>query len=266
MADLPPDKLRKTLEVLLRPISKLMILNELSLQYAVEILKKSLVKSDAFAPDATDSHISLKTGVHRKDVRRLRAETAQEDTKKVPISALAHVLTVWAQSKMFRNAMDQPTALPRSGTADSPGFDSLIRASKVDLPAATVRAELLKQGLIAEDCDGTLRLLSDVYLPASGTEALRALEATLGDHMRVAIQNATSSDQDPKNFDRVLRYTQLSDASVAKLEAAARDLASAYLNTLNAMAHDLQKADQDTQSKGRFVSGVYIAPEIPKND
>lgn len=266
MAHLPPDKLKKALEVLLRPISKFMILNEISIKYAVEVLKQSLVKSDAFAPDASDSHICLKTGVHRKDVRRLRAETAPEDGKKVPISALAHVLTVWAQSKLFCNAMDQPAVLPRNATPDSPGFDSLIRASKVDLPAATVRAELLKQGLIAEDADGTLHLLSDVYVPKSGAEALRALEATLGDHMRVAIQNATSGDQDPKNFDRVLRYTNLSDDSVAKLEAAARDLASAYLNDLNTMAHALQKADQQTQSKGRFVSGVYIAPEITKHD
>lgn len=266
MINLSPDKLGRTMEVLLRPISRFMILNELNLQSAVEILKKTLVQSEEFSPDATDSYISLKTSVYRKDVRRLRDNAADNDIKRLPISAVAHVLTVWAQSKSFRDDQGKPRALPRtSDDATGPGFDTLIRASKVDLPAATVLAELLKQGLVAEDPDGTLHLLSDVYVPASGDEALSALEATLGDHMRIAIQNATTSGQQPKDFDRVLRYTNLSSDSVAKLEATARELASAYLNTLNEMAHGLQQADHDTQSTGRFVTGVYIAPDIKKH-
>jgi hypothetical protein len=71
-------------------------------------------------------------------------------------------------------------------------FNTLIRASKVDLPAATLREELLKQGLVTKDADGTLHLLSEVCVPTRGDDALRALEATLADHMRAAITNATT--------------------------------------------------------------------------
>lgn len=267
MANVSPDKLQKTLEILLRPIINFLILNELSLQATVEVIKKTFVQSSEFPPDATDSYISLKTGVHRKDVRRLRDETAEQAPKKTQISALAHVLTVWAQSNAFRDKKGEPIALARSSDDPSlPDFNTLIRASKVDVPAATVRAELLKQGLVCEDPDGTLYLQSEVYVPVSGNESLSALEATLSDHMRVAIQNATTDDRLPKDFDRVLRYTNLSDASVAKLEAAARDRATAYLKELNAMAHNLQQADQGTSSTGRFVTGVYIAPDTSRHE
>lgn len=262
MADVSPDRLLKTLEILLRPIARLLIANRISLQSSVEILKQALVRSEEFAPDATNSHISLMTGVHRKDVSRLRQETVLDTRKRISISAVAHVLTMWGRSEMFQTEQGQPLPLPRTArSTEQPGFDTLIRASKVDLPAATVREELLKQGLVAEDADGTLHLLSEVYVPTSGDEALRALEATLADHMRVAIANATTDGAAPKRFDRALRYTHLSEHSVARLEAAARDLASAYLNDLNTMAHALQQADENTSATGRFVTGVYIAPE-----
>ena len=51
------------------------------------------------------------------------------------------------------------------------------------------------------------------------------------------------------------------------MERAARNGARDYLETLNALAHDLQRADDasDAAPAGRFVSGVFIAPTADAN-
>jgi hypothetical protein len=69
---------------MLRPIVKLMIHLGLPLQSFVEVLKATYVEvaERHFAEDGrplTDSQVSVLTGVHRKDVRRLRAEPLQAD-------------------------------------------------------------------------------------------------------------------------------------------------------------------------------------------
>ena len=61
----------------LRPIIKLMLANQLTYTFAIDLLKTLYVEiaEHDFALDGkpqTDSRISLISGVHRKDVRRLR--------------------------------------------------------------------------------------------------------------------------------------------------------------------------------------------------
>jgi hypothetical protein len=259
------EKLNTLLETLFQPLSKLLIQNEISIQQAAEILKKSLVNAATINPEVTDSHVSLKTGVHRKDVRRLRAEAPEDAVKKPPINPIALVLTQWAKSEMFQSGDDIPMPLTRAR------FDDLIRSSKVDLPPATVLSEMFAQKLIREDDDGQLHLLSTVYLPKTDAAALAAFDATVTDHLRVAVENTVGDKTARKSFDQALRYTHLSQSSLDELEKHARTAASAYLNDLNTRAYNLQKRDDDdpNQHKGRFVSGVYIAPvpeEAPKDE
>lgn len=66
------SKFERTLASLLRPIARLMIANDLPLARTVELMKRALIAEADRDEAETNSHISLKTGVHRKDVKRLR--------------------------------------------------------------------------------------------------------------------------------------------------------------------------------------------------
>lgn len=257
-----PNSLDKTLALLLRPISKLLIDNNVPIQNAIEALKRAMVSAAGESTETTDSHVSLKTGVHRKDVRRIRAETGEMSPGKRTISPIPLVMTYWAKTPPFCDSAGCPLDLPRFARTGVTSFDALVRASKVDLPPATVLGELLSQGLVAEQPDGTLRLLTTTYIPTTDSARLAAFDATMSDHIRIAVQNATSPADAPRDFDQVLRYSQLSEASVARLEAKARAAANDYLEALNALAHDLQQNDDTSGAahKGRFVTGVFIAP------
>ena len=262
MSETNNNKLTKVLVTIFQPISKILIKNEIPIQRVVEILKRSLVETATQNAKVTDSYVSLKTGVHRKDVRRFRAAESSPATKKLPTSPIALLLTKWTQTEIFCASDGKPRALSRGE------FDELVRHSKVDLPPATVLSELLAQTLVRQDDTGQLQLLSATYLPKTDAAALSAFEATITDHLRVAVDNTLTNDTDTKAFDRVLRYSHLSQSSVEQLENYARERGQTYLEELNELAHELQKRDDlDGEThRARFVSGVYIAPSLPTHN
>ena len=233
-----------------------MISNDIPLQNAVETLKISLVENLSEQPNVSDSHISLKTGVHRKDVRRLRAENTLGTAKKSFVPPVVLVMNTWAISEMFQLPDGSPRALSRQE------FGELVRLSKVDLPRATILNEMIAQKLLDDDGE-YLHLVSSVFVPSTNDAAIAAFEATILDHLRIAVDNTISSQQCLKAFDRAVRYTNLSEASVQKLEAHARTSAMKYLSDLNDMAYTLLQADDKdgANHKGRFVSGAFIAPD-----
>lgn len=246
---------------ILAPVTMLLIRNNISLPSAVEILKSCMVRGAIEDGADTDSLISLKTGVHRKDVKRLRTADETASSEKSPIKGLAFVLSLWTNDDRFRDGNGHARTLYRN---TENGFDALVRASKVDLAPATVLRELDAQNLVVQHGDGGIELLSSTFIAQTGDAALKAFEATISDHLRIATDNVLSAPGTPRDFDQVVRYSHLSDASVASLEAEARKLASEYLAHMNAMAHRLQSEDDASGnlSNGRFVSGVFVAPSF----
>lgn len=254
------------LAAILRSLSKILIKNNIPLVAITEVLKRSLVEAATEDGSATDSLVSLRTGVHRKDVKRLRAVIAEGTSENSPIRGLAVILSVWANDTRFRDSDGRPRVLHRNGTSDNPGFDDLVRASKVDLAPATVLQELETQALINKQEGGQVELLSTTFVAHTGEAALRAFEATITDHLRIAAQNVLSPPGAPRHFDQVVRYSHLSAGSVEALDAEARKQARAYLEHMNAMAHRLQSEDEASGqlASGKFVSGVYVAPVLPE--
>jgi len=215
----------------------------------------------------TDSYVSMMTGLHRKDVKRLRRDISNAP-KRLALAPMAAVMSRWANLKPFGDGRGHPRPLARYREGGAANFEDLVRACKVDIPAATVLAEMDRQELIAVGPEGMLTLLNTTFVPRTDDAALAALEATLSDHLRVAVENAVAHKDEPRQFDRVVRYSHLSPASVASLEAAARDRATNYLEELNALALELQKQDDASGQahRGRFVSGIYVAPVSVSED
>lgn len=262
MSEDAQDRVEKIFAAVLKSISKILANNNFQLRDSVELLKRAMVTAATEDGAASDSLISLRTGVHRKDVKRIREGVNSNFAENPPTKGLARVLSLWANDPRFCDPDGKPRLLLRADTGDQPGFDSLVRTSKVDLAPATVLQELVTQSLVLQHDDGGIELLSTTFVGRSGPAALRAFEATVTDHLRIAVDNVLSPPGAPRQFDQVVRYSHLSDASVEKLETEARKLARAYLEHMNAMAHRLQSEDDATGqlANGRFVSGVFIAP------
>src|SRR5574337_2104410 len=104
----PSAALLATIRHVLRPLVRLMLAGGVTLQIVSEILKEVFVDVAArdFRLDAgrpTDSRISLLTGVHRKDVRRLRAAGPPSGNAGVPgaMPFSARLIAAWLADRRF---------------------------------------------------------------------------------------------------------------------------------------------------------------------
>lgn len=107
------------LRQVLRPLIKLMLAKGLTFTYLVELLKGIFVEvadNDYKINNkpSTDSHLSLLTGIHRKDIKRLR-HNSQANSETVPpnISLGTRLVSIWTSDTRFLDENKQPKPLPR---------------------------------------------------------------------------------------------------------------------------------------------------------
>lgn len=266
------DPFEAALTALLAPLAKAMVARGVTIGPATEALKRALLHAaveeaaDRTAGKITDSRISLKTGLHRKDVKRLRSEDGGNPLKK-SVNATALSISYWATSPEFQSAEGTPRDLPRHGKEEEPGFDELVRMTRADMAPGTVLEALLEQGVVAQTENGFFRLLTHALLPARGSaEQVAAYEATLSTHLSAATHNLIAPERGALNFDRIVRYSHLSGDSVETLNRLTQEKAQMLLEEINALAREMQMSDATQATDGRFAFGAYILPKAPSCD
>lgn len=269
MTSASDDPFETALAALLAPLAQAMVARGVTMGLANEALKKALLEAalNSETTDISDSKASLLTGIHRKDIKRLRYEGSPAPSKR-HVNVAALVLSYWATAPEYQRPDGTPRTLPRSGTEASPGFDEMVKRTRADMAPGTILHALIEQGTVEQTSDGNLRLLSHTLVPAAGTaEQVAAYQATLSAHLLAATQNLLGEPNTPRHFDRAVRYSHLSDTSVEKLQRSAAEKAQALLEDINAEAQNLQKSDaasdaerSDVGQKGKFVLGAYILP------
>ena len=257
------EQFQRALSRLLRPVARAMISHGVTLSAANEALKRALfdAAADLSADDAklTDSRISLMTGLHRKDVRRLREES-EPPARRSLVNACTLVVSYWSVTAKFAEKDGSPMALPRTGQGKKPGFDDLVRDARIDLPAATVLDALVREGAVDVDPAGMIGLVRDAFIADPDTEAMiSAYEKNLLAHLEAATQNLLAADGDPRNFERATHFSHLSEESVEELVRLARERSEAVLKELNRRAMTLQQQDAEkAEYPGRFSIGTYV--------
>ena len=260
----PTELFLTTLLRMLRPITRAMIAKGVTVGEATETLKHALVLSAAEGADEngkrlSDSKVSLKTGLHRKDVRRLRADIPVAP-RRPKLNAAALTIGVWSTAKSFVDGEG------KARTLDRPEFNELVRSARVDLPPATILTELVSQGLVLADEDGKFSLQAKAYIGNDDSaEKLAAYEKNIVAHLEAATDNLIDNTG---HFERAGHFNQLSDASINELEAESRAAFQDALERIAAKALLLQDADALKQDdpKGRFSAGAYVLPAKGKSE
>lgn len=238
----------QALGALLQPLAGLMIALGLPLRDGVELLKLALVRAaQEQNPEASASHISLITGVHRKDLKRFEQQRAAPSKQTI---AAARVLSLWQNDPDFRKD-GAPRDLARAGDL---GFDALVKRARVDAAPATLLSVLVAAGTVDHRHD-VIRFKSAALIPDGQEEKLQSAVATLVPHLRTAIGNVTG---EAPQWDQVLRYSHLSEEAARQLESEAAKLSLELLKKLNKMAFDLQKAEEGEHF---FAAGSYTRVE-----
>ena len=243
------------------------LLLESQITYPVlgEILKELFVdvaESDLSISDRrqTDSRISLLTGIHRKDVKRLRREREQVETvtpSAIPLGAL--LVSRWTGDPRYLTLEGAPMPLPRMPEPNGgPSFEELVTTVNKDIPARSVLDEWIRLGVAESDEAGIVRLRVDSFVPEEGLDAkIHFYGRNLRDHVATGVRNLLGKGS--PFFDRTVFYDELSRESVETLDQTAREAGAAMLRDLNRRAFELQKQDANNEdAKHRMTVGAYF--------
>jgi Family of unknown function (DUF6502) len=238
-----PKPLISALRRLLRPIIKLLIAKGVGLPALLDILKSvyigvALEEFPTNGKKTTDSRISLMTGVHRKDVKRLRTDEDEGFVAPRSIGIGAMVIARWLGSARTTDAGGQPIPLPRQPERDGgPSFDSLV-------------ARLDEKGRVV--------LSRSAFVPEKGLEEKAFfLGRNIHDHLAASVHNVLGAGN--PMLERSVHYSGLSGESVKTIAETAERMGMQSLLAINRLALELADKDKSVAGADRRVNfGLYL--------
>lgn len=244
------------LDSLLGPLARLLVARGVLFPDFAERMKAHYVEAaEALAAGrATDSRLSVMTGLQRRDVTRLRGFAP----KQARTNHLSRLVALWRSAPGYRGA-DGPRPLPKSGPA--PSFEALAREVRRDVHPRTMLDTLVATGTVALDpATQEVRLLASSYLPLAGSDdQIGYLAHNLGDHVLAATENVLG--RNPPHFERALHYTGLTPAQADEIEAEYRAGQMALLERLGLRAAAMKAetgATRGGKARERFRAGGYF--------
>jgi hypothetical protein len=264
----PPVALVRALRRALRPLVRLMVARGITLGYVVELLKSVLVEvaDREFRIDGkppTDSRVSLVTGVHRKDVGRLRQAMGQHGHEVPAVMSLgARLMSAWQGSAPFLDPDGQPLPLPRFASEGGPvSFEGLVASVNSDIRSRVVLDEWLRRGLVQLDEERRVCLNAGAFVPAADSdEKAFYFGHNLHDHAAAATSNLLGDA--PPFLERSVHFGSLPAEVVRSLAQQAETTGMKALLAINKSARaERQNAKDDSSPRERMTFGMYFFSE-----
>lgn len=263
----PPPALVRALLRVLRPLVRLLLEHGVTYPYLANLLKTVFV--DVAAHDfplpgkaQTDSRLSLLTGVHRKDVKRLVRAPHATDEVPPAVSLGAELVARWSTDADYVDTAGRPRPLARFATEDgSVSFEALVAGVNKDIRPRVVLDEWLRLGVARLDDDSRVHLNTDAFVPRHGfDEKAFYFGQNVHDHLAATAHNLMQGE--PPFLERSVYYENLTPASVAKLAELSKTLGMQTLQAINREARKLARADANAaEAKQRMNFGVYFFSE-----
>jgi Family of unknown function (DUF6502) len=245
--------LHETIRKTMRPLVRLMLSQGINYTMLLEDLKRIFVSvaEEEFKIDGkpqTNSRITLLTGVHRKDVQRIREE---EDGKDDPPNSLsAQIFGLWLGESQYLDHFGQPLPLPRLVSQGKVSFESLVASISKDFRSRPVLDEWLRLGFVSIDNNDCVRLNVAAFIPNQDLEyKLSFLAMNVHDHTSAAVSNLNHKNE--PMLERCVYYDGLTKANVAQLHDLAKQSGMNAIKTINRHAATLKAAQTAASMPGR---------------
>ena len=231
---------------ILKPLARLLINSGVTYPALAQALKPVFLEAarlelDKRSMPATDSAMSLLSGVHRRDVRNLtRLAPRADQVEREPLGLVAQVVARWLTDPQFVGVKGRPKTLVRA-QADA-GFDYLVSQLSSDVRPRAVLDEMLRLGVV-EETEAGVRLLERGLAPRQGLQEMSWLVAdNVHDHLAAAASNLQAQG----NFlEQALFVDQITAESAERLHKVSSEAWGKALKTV--MKEAQQRFDEDAQ-------------------
>jgi len=264
-----PRALLLALRRMMKPLVRMLMHFGVGYPYVSELLKSVFVEvaDESFPPidgkKQTDSRVNMLTGVHRKDVRRLRHDEPERSLPSRNVSLGAQLVASWLSDPLFVDKHGKPRNLRRfSKDATDASFETLVEiVGRGDIRAAVVLEELLRLGAVSCDAD-SVSLKTSAFIPQQSLDDKAFFFGkNLHDHAAAICDNLIAAQQNQVSpfLDRCVYYDGLTTQSIEQLRTLSEDMAMQMLTTVNKRAHELQKRDRKSpDASQRMNLGVFF--------
>jgi hypothetical protein len=206
------------------------------------------------------SRVSVLTGIHRKEVRRVLASPPEEERDASQwVTCAAAVVAGWRRDARFSDRKGLPVALPFEG--DSPSFAELVRRYGIgDAPARAVLDELERVGAVERTKDRRIKLIATAYVPEVASPTALAILGTDVADLIATIDHNLSSETGKGYFQRKVAYDNLPEEALVAIRARVEKEA---LGVLEKLDRTISRQDRDSNPKvtgtgrKRAMVGIY---------
>jgi hypothetical protein len=253
---------------LLRPLVRMFLSQGMTYPYLADLLKGIYVEvaGSEFALTAkrqTDSRLSLITGVHRKDVRRLAH--VLDDPELIPgnLSLGNRLIARWCNDPLYTDAKGRPRQLPRlSRSADEVSFERLVADESKDIRARAVLDDWLHLGRVEIDAQDRVRLrAANFVVPPEFEEKAYFYGHHLHDHIAAAGHNLRG--QQPPFMERSVYCNALPPEAVKQLAELSEQLGMETLRAIDKRVAEAKKSvgRKPGAAMERMTFGIYFYKE-----
>jgi uncharacterized protein DUF6502 len=262
-----PKTLVAAVRQLLRPLVRFLISRSIPFPFASDVLRGLYVdvavkEFPVAGKPQTDSRITLLTGVHRKDVKRLRGAPRLALRAPRAASLGSQLIARWTTLPEYLDEQGAPKRLPRMpGEGTTASFESLVRSVNTDIRPRVVLDEWLRLGIARLDDHDRVCLNVEAFVPPRGSDEMTYyFGRNLHDHVAAAVHNMLGKME--PFLERSVHYNNLNAAAVAELTELARVRGMQVLQELNARALRLQQQQSGTPGASHRINfGVYLFSE-----
>ncbi len=248
---------------ILKPLVRIMIKHDISYSELSNILKHVYVdvaESDFTLENKkqTNSRISVLTGIHRKEVLRIKNEPLSELKEKKEKNASTRIISGWIIDPDYIDSNGEPLNIPKKGP--KPSFAELVDQYGADTPPRAILDEMTRLGLVEVLQNEQIRLLSKVNIPYQNIEEKLMVASKAARDLLNTIDHNLEHNSAESRFQLSVAYDNIPDEAVNKFKNISSEHSIELLGMLNQW---LAENDRDTATgvqgngKNRIGLGIY---------
>lgn len=259
----------KALSKVLSALVRLVVRQGITYPELTELLKRAYVEEvqkdlKHNAERVTLSRISIVSGVHRKDVKRLtEIESEHPFHEFEKVSLTSRLVSLWMGDSQYIDDKGDPLPLPKSGEKS---FESLVRSVSSDIRPRTILDEWLQQGLIYQQTERFCLNINALFPSEDIATKVAFFARNTSDHISACEHNLRGTL--PPFPERSVFYNRLSKDSVQQLQTLASNESQTLIVKVNKLAQTLAKQDDASTEKTnhRFILGTYFYRKEEESD
>ena len=264
------DELQKALEKaaskILRPLVRVMLRNGIACGSFEEMVRKAYVDEayilTAQEGKATASAVSARTGLSRKEVKRLNEMPLDDSgSNSQKYNRAIRVISGWMNDSRFLSDEGVPRPLNMEG--DDQSFATLVKDFSGDIPTRAMFDLLHKSGCVEKQGD-KVYLISHAYVPGNDpVDVIDILGADTNELMDTISHNM-SCEKTQRRFQRKVSTGQLASAHVEAFQKYSSRRSQALLEDLD---NWLTEHESQDDKDARYVSlGIYFYQGDPDEE